>query len=348
MRFGAPRHPFPGRLDAATAILLSASRPFLGMANLNVAVIAPNGYSKDIGKKGTVSDITLYDIKQGTDTVTMLEPTGYPDRLAPLFFSASMADRALVVVEAIDAKLGECMVMLHSVGVAKGWFVLRNFIAPEQLAPLIKGTVLENYEFIDDDATAIRQMLLSISETGARAAEDVPGAVPIDHFFNVKGVGTVILGMVTRGTIRKHDTLKALPTEKTAQVRSIQKHDDDYDEATAGDRVGLALKNITVEDLDRGIVLSTDPGLRGTTEITGTAELVGFWKHPLKEGMVLHVGHWMQFVPARITSVSGADVKRPSVTLSLEKPLVHPAGSRAVLMYLDGGKLRVAGWVPLA
>jgi len=317
------------------------------MANLNVAVIAPNGYSKDLGKKGTVSDITLYDIKQGADTVTLLEPTSYPDRLAPLFYSASMSDRALVVVEAIDAKLGECMVMLHSAGVAKGWIVLRNFIAPEQLAPLMKGTVLESYEIVEDNATAIREMLLGAAREGDRAAEDIPGAVPVDHFFNVKGVGTVVLGMVTRGVVRRHDALTALPTERIAQVRSIQKHDDDFDEAAAGDRVGLALKNIGVEDLDRGIVLSADPHLKRTTELSGTVELVSFWKHPLKEGMVLHVGHWMQFVPARITSVGGSDAKRPQVTMSLEKPLVHPAGSRAVLMYLDGGKLRVAGWLPI-
>ena len=122
------------------------------MANLNVAVIAPHDYSKDIGKKGTVSDITLYDVKQGTDTVTLLEPTGYPDRLAPLFYTASMSDRALVVVEAIDARLGECMVMLHSAGVAKGYIVLRNYLTAEQLAPLIKGTVLENYQVIEDGA----------------------------------------------------------------------------------------------------------------------------------------------------------------------------------------------------
>jgi len=317
------------------------------MANLNVAVIAPNGYSKDIGKKGTVSDITLYDIKQGSTTVTLLEPTGYPDRLAPLFYSASMSDRALVVVEAIDAKLGECMVMLHSVGVSEGYIVLRNFIAPEQLAPLIKGTVLESYEVVEDDATAIREFLLAAAQDGGRPAEDVPGAVPVDHFFNVKGVGTVVLGMVARGTIRKHDALTALPTERSAQVRSIQKHDDDFDEAVAGDRVGLALKNISVEELDRGMVLSADASLKRTTELSGNAELVGFWKHPLKEGMVLHVGHWMQFIPARITSVGGTDVRRPQVTMTLEKPLVHPAGGRAVLMYLDGGKLRVAGWLPL-
>ncbi|MCK7520919.1 MAG: EF-Tu/IF-2/RF-3 family GTPase [Ignavibacteriales bacterium] len=65
-----------------------------------------------------------------------------------------------------------------------------------------------------------------------------------------------------RGSIKKHDTLKVLPTEKTAQIRSIQKHDDDADYAITGDRVGLALKNIESEDLDRGFVLTNDPAYK--------------------------------------------------------------------------------------
>ena len=121
------------------------------MANLNVAVIGPNDYAKDLGKKGTASDITLYDLKQGTDTVTFIEPTKYPDRLAPLFYAVSMADRALVVVEAINAQLGECIIMLQCAGVERGCIILRNYLTADQLAPLIKGTVLEAYRFVEDD-----------------------------------------------------------------------------------------------------------------------------------------------------------------------------------------------------
>jgi hypothetical protein len=60
--------------------------------------------------------------------------------------------------------------------------------------------------------------------------------------------------------------------------------------------------------------------------------------------MVLHLGHWMQFLNARIESVKDAgDFRRPTLTLALDKPVVHPPGTRAVLMYLEGGKLRVLG-----
>jgi selenocysteine-specific translation elongation factor len=314
------------------------------MANLNVAVIGPNDFAKDLGKKGTASDITLYDLKQGTDTVTFIEPTKYPDRLAPLFYAVSMADRALVVVEAVNAQLGECIVMLQCAGVSSGYIVLRNYLTPEQLAPLIKGTVLESYQYVEEDKTILREMLLDEARGRPSSSDQGRGAVPIDHFFNVKGVGTVVLGYVARGRIEKHDELKVLPTERTALVRSIQKHDDDFEDAVHGDRVGLALKSIDVEQLDRGYVLSADPGMKCDGTVTAAAELVNYWKTPLKEGMVLHLGHWMQFIGARVEAVKDSgDFRRPTLTLALDKPVVHPPGSRAVLMYLEGGKLRVAG-----
>jgi len=60
--------------------------------------------------------------------------------------------------------------------------------------------------------------------------------------------------------------------------------------------------------------------------------------------MVLHIGHWMQFMNARVESVSDdGDWKQPTVKLVLDKALVHLAGSRAVACYLDSGKLRVVG-----
>ncbi len=314
------------------------------MANLNVAVIGPNDYAKDLGKKGTVSDITLYDLKLGTDTVTFIEPTKYPDRVAPLFYAVSMADRALIIVDAINAQLGESMVMLQCANIKQGYIVLRNYLTPEQLAPLTKGTVLESYKYIGEDPVALREMLLDEARNIPVAEDESVGAVPIDHFFNVKGVGVVILGYVAYGRIHRHDDLKVLPTNKSALVRSIQKHDDDFNDASMGDRVGLALKNIDVEQLDRGYVLTKDPRVKSETTVTAQAELVNFWKLPLKVGMVLHLGHWMQFLGARVESVNDSgDFRKPTITLSLDKPVVHPPGSRAVLMYLEGGKLRVAG-----
>jgi selenocysteine-specific translation elongation factor len=319
------------------------------MPNLSVAVIAPIDYSKDLGKKGTSSDITLYDAKRGESTVSFIEATKYPERLAPLFFSCSMAESALIVVDEVNAQFGECILMLDSVGIKEGRIILRNFISPDKIAPLVKGTVVEGYRYIEEDLAPLREQYLD--EAGAKAVTDEGskvGSVPIDHHFNVRGVGTVALGYVVNGVINRHATLKALPGKKEVIVRSIQKHDDDFEIAYKGDRVGLALKNIDSDELDRGSVLTNDPTIRLESSFESAAKLIKYWPSPLKEGMVMHIGHWMQFEPARIISVAnGSNWREPQVKFEMEKELVHLPGDKAVLCYLEGGKLRVAGTIAL-
>jgi len=318
------------------------------MSNLTVAVLASPDYSRDLGKKGTTSDITFYNLKKGEATVTFVEPTRYPEKLSSLFYAVSLADRIILVVDEINATFGECVLMIQSAGKEKGYLILKNYISPDQIAPLIRGTVLERYEVLEEDMVGIREKMLAIAEkqTAHQKTHEGPGkgVVPVDAHFNVKGVGVVVLGVVARGSIRKHDTLKVLPTGKTAQIRSIQKHDDDAESAVAGDRVGLALKNIESEDLDRGYVLTTDPEIQFSSTVTGRARLVPYWPAPLKEGMVIYAGHWMQFLPARLEKVAfEGDWRMPTLTLTMEKALVFPPGARVVLHYLEGGKLRVVG-----
>ena len=320
------------------------------MGNLNVAVLGPADYAKDLGKKGTTSDITFYNLKKGDDTVTLIEPTRYPERLAPLFYAASMADTALVVVGEITPTLGEWILMLDEARVEQGCIVLKNYLTPHDIMPLLRGTVLEHYEFVDADPITLRDRLLfeAHARPSVQPGAGIAGSIPIDHHFNVRGIGTVILGGVVRGGIRKHDTLKVYPGEQTVTVRSIQKHDDDFDWAAEGDRVGLALKNIESDDLDRGFVLSNDPDIRTRTTLEARATLVKYWPVPLATGTVLHIGHWMQFVPARVEAVrDDGNWRQPTLTLALEKDLIYLPGDTAVLHYLEGGKLRIAGHIEL-
>jgi len=318
------------------------------MPNLTVAVLGPVDYAKDLGKKGTTSDITFYNLKRGDVTVTFIEPTRYPEKIAPLFYAVSMAHEALMVVDEVNAAFGETLLMLQCIGLAKGRLILRNYLTRDQLLPLIRGTVLEQYEVFTEEPGALREVLLGeASAMGAPAGTAGPGTVPIDHFFNVKGIGTVILGGVMGGTIRKHDMVQVLPIKKPVQVRSIQKHDDDADMAETGDRVGLSLKGIEADELDRGYVLTSDPTIQVSEILSGKTDLVKYWNIPLKQGMVVHVGHWMQFVPGRIESVTGAGTGSLQLAIRMDKEIVHPPGAKVVLHYLEGGKLRVMGTLNL-
>jgi selenocysteine-specific translation elongation factor len=318
------------------------------MANLNIAILGAPDYAKDLAKKGTASDLTFYNLKKGENTVTFIEPTRYPERLAPLFYAVSIAKKALLVVDQLNPAFGESVLMLDCAGLKEGIVILRNYLSREQIAPLIRGTVVEGYEFLEDDKNALRERLLEEAEKFESSCDSETGTMPVDHFFNVRGIGTVVLGSVAEGTIRKHDELAVLPGNKTAQVRSIQKHDEDFDCAGAGERTGIALKGIDVEELDRGTILTTDRSLKQTSSIAAKARIVKYWPSPLKEGMVLHLGHWMQFIPARVEKVAfDSDWHKAELSLKLDKTLVYRPGARGVLTYPEGSKLRVVGTIEL-
>jgi selenocysteine-specific translation elongation factor len=318
------------------------------MANLNVAILGALDYGKDLGKKGTASDLTFYNLKKGQNTVTFIEPTRYPERVAPLFYAVSMAQKALLIVDQINPAFGETVIMLDSVGITEGIVILRNYLAREQLAPLIKGTVVDGYEFLADDKNALRERLLEDVARMESPQNDETGTLPVDHFFNVRGIGTVVLGSVAEGSIKKHDVLMVLPGEKTALVRSIQKHDEDFDTAGVGERTGIALKGIEVDDLDRGTILTNDKSIKQVSSLVAKSAIVKYWPSPLKEGMVLHIGHWMQYVPARVEAASAqGDWHKAELRLKLDKMLVYRPGAKAVLTYPEGGKLRVLGTIDL-
>ena len=322
------------------------------MGNLTVAVLGKQGYCNALGKKGTSTDITLYDLKNGKDTIIFVEPTSYPERLAPLFYACSIAKKAIVVIDELNSTLGEILVMLQCCEVSNGYFVLLNYISKDKIEPLVRGTLLENYKFVDDDQTALKELLLT-KAAQTKSSESInekhpSGTVPVDHAFNVKGIGTVILGVVANGVIQNHDTMNVLPGTKTTQIRSIQKHDHNFEFAIQGDRVGLALKNVKVDDVDRGRVLTNDTTIIASKMITAHALLVNYWSTPLKTGMVLHLGHWMQFLNCKVEAVNDEkNWRRPILTLRLEKEIVHRHGDIAILMHLEGGKLRVTGTIEL-
>ncbi len=312
------------------------------MANLNVAVIGSPGYSRELGKKGTESDVTIYNMKKVDDTLTIMEPSRYPEKLAPLSYSVFFADYAILVVEKIDASFGESLLMLDAVGPDTGVVILKNYITEEQITRYIKDTRLVDYELLEDDVIQLREKLWNLIPEDTES-EITQGTVIVDHYFKVKGIGTVALGVVENGTIKKHDNLKAKPGTAVAQIRSIQKHDTDYDTATTHDRVGLALKNIETEEMDKGVVLTNDPTIQTTTEIKDTIQLNNFWLNPIKEGMPIHIGHWMQFNAARITTLENENI----ATITLDNPIAYRKGSKAAVTYLDGGNLRVMGTIKL-
>ena len=301
------------------------------MGSITVGVIGSKDYSRNIGKKGTSSDITLYNLKSSENVVTAIEPSSYPDKLSSLFYSLSLSDFVVFVVESVDADFAESVMAIDALGKEKGVLITTE---KEKVSHLIKGTQAEKYRFIDNEPIALREMLLEIAGS-RKPAEKEGGSVVIDHFFKVKGVGTVILGIVTDGCVRKHEEMTLFPLKKEVQVRSIQKQDVDCDIAYAGDRVGLALKGIEPDELDRGFVLSSED-LECAKDLRISLDKNKFFNREIRSGNVLHTGCGMQFAPVRVDRADGNELE-----ISFEKDIVM--NHSLFISQLDAPRPRVVG-----
>jgi selenocysteine-specific translation elongation factor len=313
------------------------------MPGVTVAALGDLDYVKGLGKKSTESDILLASFKEGDVNVSMVIPSRYPEKLQSLAYAIAGADAGLLVVPEITKEIGETILALDAANVRKGLLVLRNYLQPEQIQPLLEGTALAEWQIMTEDKEAdVRQAL---------AAFDVPHRegpvrIPVDHHFDVKGIGCVILGFVKQGEVNKHDKLRLHPTAKVAQVRSIQVHDQDVDVARTGDHVGLALKNVASEDVDRGHVLAPDESVEVVAEKTAfklDATVNRFFKDGVKTGRVLYLALDMQFVPVRVTAGDVAAGASGVVDAEGVKGFTFASGETGVLYDLDATGNRVIG-----
>ena len=140
---------------------------------------------------------------------------------------------------------------------------------------MIKGTVLERYKRVE--SSSIKQEILKFKPNS------IPGKtrIVIDHCFDVKGVGTVVLGKVTQGTVKQYDNLKLLPSGAEVMVKSIQMHDDPVKDATCPARVGLSIKGASVDDISRGDYISDDDSLETKTDLE-----LDFTQNPFYKGEI--------------------------------------------------------------
>jgi selenocysteine-specific translation elongation factor len=319
------------------------------VAGLTVTLLGNQDAKRELGKVGTQSDLHLHEFKEGDRHAITIVPVKYPESVKPLSYAVLSCDAAVLVVDKITAQVGEQILAADAAGLARGVLVLQNYLQPDQLKPLLKGTTLESWDVVtEENWPAIRALL---GKVPARGAKDAFVAVPIDHHFNVKGVGAVVLAVVRQGVLKKGDTLYAYPDKVICPVRSIQIHDVDHNEAVPGDRVGLALRNTPPEMLDRGMVLAAaDAPVKvhaAGTAVSFRLKRSPFSKQPLKAGAVLQIGAGMQYVPLRLTADAPGPGQEGDVQGTLEKGLVHLPGERAVLWHQDNVPQRVVGGLVL-
>lgn len=216
------------------------------MESYSIFCYNASDYVKEIAKVGTNSDILLYHRKDEDIIMTFIEPVKYPEKVSSLTDSIYPSDIAIVKVSTINKDLGEVIVALDLMGKTRGFIITGDEQKPV-IKKIIENTSLKDYKFFDGKPM---ELIDEIKAMKIKRDENNSMTV-IDHFFKVKGVGTVALGFVLSGTISKHQKLILSDLDREVEVRSIQMNDEDVDTAAAGSRVGLALKNIEPSDMER-------------------------------------------------------------------------------------------------
>ena len=292
---------------------------------VTVAVVGAPDIAKELGKKGTASDVTLFNSVTEGHATTLVEPTQFPEKYSPLLNALAMADHCLLVVPELTRPVAETIATVELTDVPTT-IVLGPGVGEGELARALKGGRLEAAPKHGLDLPKLREVV----ESWVAPRVEGPVLVPIDHSFPVKGVGAVALGVVRRGTLHGHDRLRLWPTPKLLDIRSIQVHDIDRKEAECGERVGVALKGVDADELSRGQVLAPEGSLAEGTEVRGAFQKCRYYRGDAGVGAAVHLSHGLQVVPAEIGELGPAGAR-----VTTDRPVVRSVGTPAYLADLS-------------
>ena len=298
--------------------------------SINFVVLGKQDIASEFGKKGTESDLTLYDRKESDIIKTWVIPNGFPEKIQPLFHAINLAEYVIFHVDKLDKFTGEQIIALDSLKKEKGILSHTFDVDESKLNMMIKGTVVENYARVEQDK--IKEEMNTLEPI----TNDNPAELLIDHCFDVKGVGTVILGKVSNGTIKQYDNLKLYPHNIDVLIKSIQMHDDPVPESVCPARVGLAVKGAKPDEVGRGDVISVEGAVEIKTEIELDFEKSPFYKSEITENQGCLVNIGLQTKAAKFSSIT-------PLKLVFEKPIVCKKNDVAVILKPESTTIRILG-----
>lgn len=245
----------------------------------------------------------------------LVDCPGHKDYIKNMITGAAQMDGAILVISSNDGAMPqtkEHILLAKQVGVPKLVVFINKFgEADEEILELIKADVHdllkkygydENCPIIVGDAlkaqngdeeglAAARELLKAVDEYIPLPERDIekPFLMPIEDVFSIEGRGTVVTGRIERGIVKVGDTVDILgmgrKPQKTA-VTGVEMFNKTLKEGQAGDNVGILLRGLKREDVERGQILAVPGSVETHTEFK--AEVYVLSK---EEG-----GRWTPFV----------------------------------------------------
>ncbi|HEX5904514.1 MAG TPA: EF-Tu/IF-2/RF-3 family GTPase [Candidatus Nitrosocosmicus sp.] len=328
------------------------------MNSFNFVLLGDTSIAGELGKKGTSSDITIYDRKTNDKIISYCFPNTYPEKLQPLLQSIAMSDYAIINISKLDTFLGEQLVAVDIFGIKNGFILYSYEIDVEKVKNIIKNTGLSSFIILDNLdhlKKGIAEMTPDVNKSkdyvGDKQQKDeelkeeekeekLGVCVSIDHAFDVKGVGTVVLGSVKQGEIKTYDELILNPANKPVLIKSIQMHDDPVNISKRPSRVGLAIKGVSAKDISRGDIITS----AGLAKIANNDFKIKFIKNQFFKEEISETQNYMVCVGLQIRTVKLKQNIDSNLNVQFEKPIAYIKNEKCVLFRPDSKGMRIMGY----
>ncbi len=306
---------------------------------------------------------------------------GHADYVKNMITGAAQMDGAILVVSAADGPMPqtrEHILLARQVGVPSMVVfmnkvdmvddkdllelvemevreLLSKYDFPGDVIPIVKGSALKALDGNADYEQAITDLMSAVDEyiPTPERPKDLPFLMPVEDVFNIEGRGTVATGRVERGILKKMEEIEIVGIKDTIKttVTDIEMFRKLLDEARAGDNVGILLRGVKKEDIERGQVIAKVGSIKPHKKFKGEIYVLS------KEEGGRHTPFFSNYRPQfyfRTTDVTGTiklpegvEMVMPGDNVSIEVDLITPIAMEKTIRFAirEGGRTVGAGRV---
>lgn len=305
---------------------------------------------------------------------------GHADYVKNMITGAAQMDAAILVVSAADGPMPqtrEHILLASQVGVDKIIVFLNKMdMADSELVdlvemevremlskygydgdntPIIRGSALKALDGDENYEKAIFELMDALDTYVPDPVRDIdkPFLMPVEDVFSIKGRGTVATGRIERGIVKVNDEIEIVgirPTSK-AVVTGVEMFNKTLSEGQAGDNVGVLLRGVERDDIERGQVLSKTGSITPHTEFS--AEVYVLKKEEGGRTTPFTNGYKPQFyfrttdVTGEIKLPEGTEMVMPGDNIQMNVNLISPIAMDEGLRFAirEGGRTVGSGVV---
>ena len=248
---------------------------------------------------------TWFDLEDGT-RCGVIDVPGHEKFIQQMVSGVCGMDMVLLVVaadEGIMPQTREHLDILSLLGIENCIVVLTKCdlvdedwisMVKEDIREEFKGTMLEKAKIVEVSTKtgagieACKDAILEMLQTLPEKSPSGLPRLPIDRVFSLQGLGTIVTGTLISGTLIKGDAVEIYPKQLPVRIRNIQVHEQDAEQAVAGQRVALNLTGLKKGDIKKGAVLARENSFENTKLLDAKVRILPSSHRTIKNRERLH------------------------------------------------------------